>query len=71
MMKGEHASNAKECAIACAKKGGTYALYDAASKKAYRLDNQKKAGAFAGQTVTVTGKVDGDSIQVSSIKAGS
>ena len=28
MMKGEHASNAKECAIACVKKGGTYALYD-------------------------------------------
>jgi len=71
MMKGEHASNAKECAIACVKKGGTYTLYDPVAKKAYRLDNQKKAAAFAGQKVTITGKIDGDSIQVGSIKAGS
>ena len=71
MMKGEHASNGKDCAIACAKKGGTYALYDPAAKKAYKLDNQKKAGALAGQKVTVTGSYDSgsDSIHVSNIKA--
>lgn len=70
MMKGEHATNAKECAIACVKHGGTYALYDPAAKKAYRLDNQKKAGAFAGQKVTVSGKLDaaGESIQVTNIQ---
>jgi hypothetical protein len=73
MMKGEHASNAKECAIACVKKGGTYALYDPAAKRAYKLDNQKKAREFAGQKVTVSGKLDsaGESIQVASIKSGS
>ncbi len=71
MMKGEHADNAKECAISCVKHGGTYALYDPAAKKTYLLDNQKKAGAFAGQKVTVSGKLDagGESIQVSSIQA--
>jgi hypothetical protein len=71
MMKGENAHNAKECTIACVKKGGSYALYVAAEKKAYKLDNQKKAGAFAGQTVTVTGSYDtgSDSIHVSNIKA--
>ena len=69
MMKGEHASNAKECAIACVKKGGTYALYDPAAKKAYKLDNQNKAKNFAGQKVTVTGKLDGDSIHVTNIQA--
>ena len=71
MMKGEHASNAKECAIACVKKGGTYALYDPAAKKAYLLDNQKKAGAFAGQSVTITGKLDSSSgsIHISDIQA--
>ena len=71
MMKGEHASNAKECAIACVKKGGTFALYDPAAKKAYRLDNQKKAKDFAGQKVTVTGKVESgeDSIHVTNIQA--
>ena len=73
MMKGEHASNAKECAISCVKKGGKYALYDPAAKKAYQLDDQKKAKDFAGQKVTVTGKLDSgsDSIQVSKIQAGS
>ena len=54
------------------KKGGTYALYDSTAKKAYRLDNQKKAGQFAGQKVTVTGKLDsaGEVIQVGSIQPG-
>lgn len=70
MMKGEHASNAKECAIACAKSGGKFELYDPAAKKSYQLDNQKKAKDFAGQKVTVTGKLDskGDAIQVTNIQ---
>lgn len=69
MMKGEGASNAKECSIACVKKGGSYALYVPAEKQAYKLDNQKKAAAFAGQKVTVTGSVSsgGDTIKVASI----
>jgi hypothetical protein len=71
MMKGENAHNAKECTIACVKKGGSYALYVGAEKKAYKLDNQKKVGAFAGQKVTVTGSYDtgSDSIHVANIAA--
>ena len=71
MMKGEGATNAKECTIACVKKGGTYSLYVSAAKQSYKLDNQKKAAAFAGQKVTVTGSVDssGDSIKVANIQA--
>ena len=73
MMKPEGANNAKECAIACVKSGGKYALYDPAAKRAYQLDNQKKAGAFAGQKVTITGKFDSssDSIQVKNIQPAS
>ncbi len=73
MMKGEGASNAKECAIACVKKGGTYALYDPGAKRAYQLDNQKKARDFAGQRVTITGTLDSgsDAIHVTNIKPGS
>jgi ATP-dependent protease HslVU (ClpYQ) peptidase subunit len=72
MMKGEGATNAKECAIACVKSGGKYALYDSAAKRAYKLDNQKKAGSFAGQKVTITGTLDSDdSIEVKNIQAGS
>ena len=71
MMKGEKATNAKECTLACVKKGGTYALYVPSAKQAYKLDNQKKAAAFAGQKVTVTGSIDasGESIHVANIQA--
>jgi hypothetical protein len=71
MMKGENAKNAKECAIACVKSGGKYALYDTAAKRAYQLDNQKKAAGYAGQKVTVTGTLDSDAIHVTNIQAGS
>jgi len=73
MMKGEGAKNAKECTLACVKSGGKFALYDPAAKKAYQLDNQKKARDYAGQKVTVTGKFDSasDSIQVTNIQPGS
>jgi hypothetical protein len=71
MMKGEKASNAKECTLACVKKGGSYALYDPVAKQAYKLDNAKKVAPFAGQKVTVTGSLDSgsDSIHVATIKA--
>jgi ATP-dependent protease HslVU (ClpYQ) peptidase subunit len=71
MMKSEGAKNAKECAIACVKSGGKYALYDSAAKRAYQLNNQKKARDYAGQKVTITGTYDSssDSIQVKNIAA--
>jgi hypothetical protein len=73
MMKGEGANNAKECALSCVKKGGKYALYDPAAKRAYQLDNQKKARDYAGQKVTITGSLDSgaDSIHVTNIQPGS
>src|ERR1700730_2896906 len=73
MMKSEGAKNAKECTIACVKSGGKYALYDPAAKRAYQLDNQKKARDYAGQKVTITGTYDSgsDSIHVTNIKPGS
>jgi hypothetical protein len=71
MMKGENATNAKECTLSCVKKGGSFALYDPAAKQSYKLDNQKKAAAFAGQKVTITGTYDSgsDSLHVTNIKA--
>jgi hypothetical protein len=73
MMKSEGAKNAKECTIACVKSGGKYALYDPAAKRAYQLDNQKKARDYAGQKVTISGTYDSgsDSIQVKNIQPGS
>jgi hypothetical protein len=73
MMKSESAKNARECAIACVKSGGKYALYDPVVKRAYQLDNQKKARDYAGQKVTITGTFDStsDSIHVTNIQPGS
>jgi hypothetical protein len=58
MLKTTGADNDKDCALACAKMGGRYMLYDPASKKAYQLDDQSNLAAFAGQKVTVTGNLD-------------
>ncbi len=62
----------KDCTNRCVKMGGQYTLFDAATKTAYQLDDQKKTAAFAGAKVTVTGTLDKatKTIHVASIKAG-
>ncbi len=57
-----------QCTKDCVgKHGAKLALYDAASKKVYVLDPQDKATGHEGHTVTVEGKLDGDTIHVSSL----
>jgi len=69
MKKSMHAADAKDCTIQCVKMGGKYVLYNAAEKKTYQLDDQKKPAAFAGQKVTVTGDLKGKTIHVDKIEA--
>lgn len=54
-MKTNGTNNAKDCTWACVKAGAKFVLYDAANKTTYQLDDQSKAGEFAGQQVKVTG----------------
>jgi hypothetical protein len=57
--------------VACAQKcikGGDTAVLVTEEGKIYKLDAQDKVVEHAGQKVTVTGKVDGDSITVDSVK---
>jgi hypothetical protein len=63
----------KDCTNRCVAMGGRYTLFDASSKTAYQLDDPKKAAAFAGAKVSVTGTLDPatKTIKVASIKAGS
>ena len=63
----------KECTNACVAIGGKYALYDAAKKMAYQLDNQKMPAKFAGAKVKVTGDYDESTktIKVTKIEAAS
>ncbi len=60
----------KMCTENCVKMGGKYVLYDAASKKVYKLDDQTKPQEFAGQSVKVTGSLDksSETIHVTNIE---
>lgn len=58
----------KMCTQNCVKMGGKYVLYNAADKKVYELDDQKKPADFAGGNVKVKGTLDGNTIHVQSIK---
>jgi hypothetical protein len=69
----EKGEDSVQCTRRCVQIGGKYALYDAASKKAYQMDDQKKAEAFAGRKVTVLGSYNGatKTIRVAEIKPAS
>lgn len=58
-MQASHAGlTAKACTDACVKNGAKYVLYDAAHKKVYQLDDQKKTAEYAGDKVKVSGTLD-------------
>jgi len=61
-------SGAKACTLACAKTGGSFVLYDPASKTVYQLSDQARAEQFAGDKVKVTGDYEEDSQTISVIK---
>jgi hypothetical protein len=57
------------CAVKCAQLGSKYVLYDAEKKAIYGLDDQDKAGAFAGQRVRVLGTLAKNKIKIENIEA--
>ena len=63
----------QRCTVRCVQIGGKYALFDSATKKAYQLDDQKKAQGFAGAKVKVTGAYNAatKTIKVTDIKPAS
>jgi hypothetical protein len=63
----------KDCTLRCVKMGGKFALMDTANKTWYQLDDQKKAEAFAGAKVIVTGTNDAatKTIRIATIKPAS
>jgi len=61
-MKGDAA-----CAQKCIK-GGSPAVLVTEDGKVYKIANQDKIVASAGQNVTVTGKLKGDTLTVDSVK---
>ena len=58
---------AKQCTLGCVKKGAKYVVV--VGDKVYSVANQDAAGLmkYAGETVKVTGTLDGDTITVKKI----
>jgi len=56
-----------ECAKKCIK-GGDSAVLVTPDGKIYKIANQDKIVSFAGENVTVTGELKGDTITVASVK---
>ena len=54
------------CAATCIK-GGSAAVLVTADGKVYKIADQGKVTEHAGQKVTVTGKMEGDSIRVDKV----
>jgi hypothetical protein len=59
----------KDCTLACIKSGSKYVLVS--KGKVFQIDNQNldDLQKYAGQNITLTGKLTGDSIEVTSIVA--
>ena len=55
------------CAARCIK-GGAAAVFMTSDGKVYKVANQDKVTAHAGHKVTITGKMDGDTITVEDVK---
>jgi len=55
------------CAARCIK-GGAAATLVTSDGKVYKIANQDKVVAHAGHKVTITGKMDGDTITVDNVK---
>jgi len=58
----------EECAKRCLGRGAA-AMLATEDGKVYAISNQDKVKDVAGKKVTVTGKVEGDSITVDSVKS--
>ena len=55
------------CAAKCIK-GGAAAVFMNSEGKVFKIANQDKVTAHAGHKVTITGKMDGDTITVEDVK---
>jgi hypothetical protein len=62
-------TNKKSCSAKCIQLGGKYVLYDSSKRAVYELDDQDRAGEFAGQRVRVSGTLQKKKIKVAKIEA--
>ena len=58
----------EECAKKCVK-GGAAPVLVVDGKKVYKIDDPKKVADFIGKKVTITGKLDGETIIIEKVSA--
>jgi hypothetical protein len=56
------------CAKKCVEGGQAVAFVSEADKKVYKISNQAAVTKHVGHKVTLTGKLEGDSIEVENVK---
>ncbi len=69
LRKGGMGANARDCTLKCAGKGTPYGFIDARSRHFYQLDDREQVAPFAGRTVLLRGRAEGDTIRVESVQA--
>lgn len=69
LAKGDMGKDDHECTLACVRKGATFGFVDETSRKFYQIDDQQVPAPFAGMKVRLEGRVEGDTILVTSIAA--
>jgi len=67
--RGGMGGNDKECTLQCVAKGATFGFVDAERKHFFQLDDQALPRPFAGEKVRITGRIEGDTILVTTISA--
>lgn len=59
--------SSRECTSTCIKGGASAVFVSDAGQKVYKLSDSAKAAKFLDKKVKVTGKVDGDKIELAAI----
>lgn len=61
-------AKAQDCAKTCVKNGVKPVFYNSADQKFYQIANPDKAKPHVGHNVVVTGKVEGDTLTINTLK---
>jgi len=61
----------RDCTLKCLAKGSPLGFVEAGTRRFFQLDDYEKPRPFAGQSVRLTGRVEGDTIFVESVEPAS
>ncbi|HEY7114508.1 MAG TPA: M28 family metallopeptidase [Thermoanaerobaculia bacterium] len=64
---GHMGKNDRDCTLKCLEKGSPLGFVEAGTRRFFQLDDWEKPRAFAGQSVKLIGRIEGDTIHVVSV----